>query len=119
MFCPVCGDEYQPGFDRCADCDSALVEELPPEPDLESRELVTVLETGSQTHAAVVGSVLKSAGIPYVARNETLQNLFGWGTIGTGFNVAMGPIRFQVPKDRVEEARGLLTELPAEEDAES
>jgi hypothetical protein len=26
MFCPVCRDEYRPGFTRCATCDVALVE---------------------------------------------------------------------------------------------
>jgi hypothetical protein len=119
VFCPACGDEYQPGFDRCADCDTALVEQLPPEREPEPIGLVTVLETGSQTLVAVAGSVLDSVGIPYVAKNERLQNLFGWGSIGTGFNVAMGPVRLQVPKDREEEARVLLTELPAGEDSDS
>jgi len=28
MFCPVCRDEYRPGFSRCATCDVALVEAL-------------------------------------------------------------------------------------------
>ena len=28
MFCPVCRDEYRPGFTRCATCDAALVESL-------------------------------------------------------------------------------------------
>ena len=28
MFCPVCRDEYRPGFARCATCDAALVEAL-------------------------------------------------------------------------------------------
>jgi len=28
MFCPVCRDEYRPGFSRCATCDAALVEVL-------------------------------------------------------------------------------------------
>lgn len=28
MFCPVCRDEYRPGFTRCATCDVALVEAL-------------------------------------------------------------------------------------------
>ncbi len=34
MFCPVCKDEFRPGFTRCADCDADLVESLdaaPPE----------------------------------------------------------------------------------------
>jgi len=28
MFCPVCRDEYRPGFTRCATCDQPLVESL-------------------------------------------------------------------------------------------
>jgi len=28
MFCPVCRDEYRPGFTRCATCDVDLVESL-------------------------------------------------------------------------------------------
>jgi rubrerythrin len=28
MFCPVCRDEYRPGFTRCEPCDAALVEAL-------------------------------------------------------------------------------------------
>jgi len=28
MFCPVCRDEYRPGFTRCATCDVTLVERL-------------------------------------------------------------------------------------------
>lgn len=32
MFCPVCRDEYRPGFTRCATCDVALVETLASEP---------------------------------------------------------------------------------------
>jgi hypothetical protein len=28
MFCPVCRDEYRPGFTRCEPCDATLVEAL-------------------------------------------------------------------------------------------
>jgi Putative prokaryotic signal transducing protein len=108
MFCPKCGDEFQPGYTRCVDCDSDLVEKLPDEPGPPSSELVTVLETGDQSLAAVAKSVLDGAGIRSVARNERLQNLFGWGGIGTGFNVAMGPIRIQVLEEDAAVARELL-----------
>lgn len=37
MFCPVCRDEYRPGFTRCATCDADLVESLDSEPATESR----------------------------------------------------------------------------------
>lgn len=32
MYCPSCRTEYRPGFAVCADCNVALVEELPEEP---------------------------------------------------------------------------------------
>lgn len=116
MFCPSCGDEYRAGFDRCATCGVRLVERLPPEDDpiaaAEPYELVTVLETGDQSLIAVAKSVLDGAGIPCIARNERLQNLFGWGAIGTGFNAAMGPIRLQVLREDAEVARELLADRP-------
>jgi hypothetical protein len=107
VFCPKCGDEYRPGFRRCTDCDVDLVEKLPEarEPPF---EMVTVLETGDQSLVAVAKSLLEGAGIPCIARGERLQNLFGWGTIGTGFNAAMGPIRLQVLKEDADTARKLL-----------
>src|SRR6185436_16077361 len=32
MYCPSCRGEYREGFDRCSDCEVALVEALPEEP---------------------------------------------------------------------------------------
>jgi hypothetical protein len=68
---------------------------------------------------AVAQSVLDGAQIPFVAQNETVQNLSGMGPIGAGFSVAMGPVRFRVPRHREADARELLTELPAPEDVNS
>lgn len=31
-FCPICGDEYEAGYERCADCGARLVESLEPDP---------------------------------------------------------------------------------------
>ena len=122
MFCPTCRDEYQPGFTHCTDCDVDLVEKLPDEMDEATPlELVTVLETGDQSLVAVAKSVLVGAGIPCIARNERLQNLFGWGTIGTGFNVAMGPIRLQVLREDEPVARELLVanSIPLDENGDA
>jgi len=112
VFCPKCGDEFRPGFTRCPDCDTDLVDALPEIEDPGPLEMVTVLETGDQSLVAVARSVLEGAGIPCIARNERLQNLFGWGTIGTGFNAAMGPIRVQVLKEDADAARELLAASP-------
>jgi hypothetical protein len=115
VFCPKCGDEFRPGFTHCADCDVDLVEKRPEVDPPPPFEMVTVLETGDQSLVAVAKSVLEGAGIPCIARNERLQNLFGWGTIGTGFNAAMGPIRIQVLREDADTAQELLADhLPAE-----
>ena len=118
MFCPVCRDEYQVGFRRCADCDVALVEKLDPDDEAEPFELVTVLETGDQSLVTVAKSLLESAGIHCIARNERLQNLFGWGSIGTGYNAAMGAIRLEVLREDEEVARELLREAAPTPDAD-
>jgi len=109
VFCPSCGDEYREGFMRCADCDIDLVESPPAAPEEPGPlAMATVLETGDQTLIAVARSILDSAGIVSIARNERLQNLFGWGPIGTGYNVAMGPIRLQVLAEDEADAREML-----------
>jgi hypothetical protein len=122
MFCPTCGDEYRSGFTQCTDCGVDLVEKLPAGIDEATPlELVTVLETGDQSLVAVARSVLEGAGIPCIARNERLQNLFGWGNIGTGFNVAMGPIRLQVLREDEAVAKELLVAhaAPPDDDGET
>jgi hypothetical protein len=116
MFCPDCGVEYREGFTRCADCNVDLVEEPPPIPEPPSGELVTVLETGDQTLVMLARGILDSAGIPYFAKNDQLQNLFALGRVGSGFNIAVGPVRILVPREDEEAAKALLTKV---DDAES
>ena len=40
-----------------------------------------------------------------------MQDLFGWGRLGTGFSIIAGPIAVQVPADKADEARALLKDL--------
>jgi putative signal transducing protein len=112
MFCPECGGEYRKGFTHCADCDVDLVENPPladTDPLLEV-ELVTVLETGDPSELLFAESVLREAGIPFVKRGESLQELFALGRLGTGFNPVAGPILLQVPEEQADAAAELLAE---------
>lgn len=70
--------------------------------------LVTVFETGNEAIVAVVKSILDEAKIRYLAEGEGVQDLFGVGVLGTGFNPITGPVRFQVMPEDAEYARELL-----------
>lgn len=74
-------------------------------------ELVTILETGDPVLLAMTKSVLDEAEIPYVTKGEQLQNLFGAGQIGVGFNPITGGVQIQVREDDELESRALLEDL--------
>ncbi|HMK91426.1 MAG TPA: DUF2007 domain-containing protein [Thermoleophilia bacterium] len=133
MYCPKCRAEYVDGFTRCFDCDLPLVDELPPpsrraretravdrsQPDAPPRddlELVTVLASGDPGLMAVATSLLRSADIPFLVQGEGVQDLFGVGRIGSGFNIVTGPARLQVGADDAADARELLADLIGDQD---
>jgi hypothetical protein len=120
MFCPECGGEYREGFTHCADCDVDLVENLPlaDADPLQEVELVTVLETGDPSELLFAESVLREAGIPFVKRGDSLQELFALGRLGTGFNPIAGPILLQVPEEQADAAAQLLAEAMPDEPGE-
>lgn len=55
-------------------------------------------------------AMLDSVGIPYFVKNDAVQNLVGWGTLG-GFNPIVGAPVVMVPESSLEQARALLAEL--------
>jgi hypothetical protein len=74
-------------------------------------DLITIFESGNQPIIALVKSILDHAEIPYLVKGENLQNLFGLGVIGTGFNLIAGPVEIQVRREDETAARELLTEI--------
>lgn len=73
--------------------------------------LVAVFETGNEAIVAVVKSLLDEAQIKYLAQGDGVQDLFGVGVIGTGFNPITGPVVFQVMPEDAEYARELLKDV--------
>lgn len=73
--------------------------------------LVTVFETGNEAIVAVVKSILDEAKIKYLAQGDGVQDLFGVGVIGTGFNPITGPVVFQVMPEDADYARELLKDI--------
>ncbi len=98
MFCPKCGGEYREGFTRCGECDAALLDAPAAEAAIhpELGDTVSVFSTGDPVTLMTAKSLLDDAGIPYLTRNEALQNLFGMGQLGTGFNLVAGPMEVLV-----------------------
>jgi len=108
MFCPKCRSEYRDGFTVCADCNTDLVKDLPPEPEVEYTDLVTVLQPTDEAAVALAQSILNGAGIHYIAKGEGIQDLFAWGRVGAGFNPMLGPVEIQVAPEDADRARELL-----------
>ena len=73
--------------------------------------LVTVYETGNEAVIAVIKSILDEAGIRYLAKGEGVQDLFGVGILGTGFNPITGPVQFRVMPEDQEYAAELLKDV--------
>lgn len=101
MYCPQCKGEYREGFTQCADCQTPLVDELPPsESDDAPIDLVEVLSTADPGLIALVKSVLEAEDIPYLAHGEHFSRMH-----------ATIPVRFLVAKEDFEVARELLKDL--------
>jgi hypothetical protein len=113
MICPLCGSEYREGFTRCAECETDLVE--PATNDVEIGDPpVKVYETGNAALIPLLESLLDSAGIEYLAKGEGIQDLFGWGRLGSNLNYVIGPVEFLVRADQADEARAIIETLPTE-----
>ena len=104
MFCPKCRDEYRDGFTVCAECHVPLVKSLTPEPEHPDVALVTIMTGRDEAKLTVAKSLLTAAGIPFVARGESLGHL---GFISGG----VGPLILQVSADDFQAASGLIGDL--------
>lgn len=117
MICPKCGSEYRPGFFQCADCGIALVSSVndslspmnfvpsSPEAENEDLDLVTVFKSGDPLLVAMARSLLESAGIPFAASGESMQDLFG------KYSPIVSPVEFQVNREDSKDAALLLKDL--------
>lgn len=73
MFCPICRAEYREGFLECTDCDTDLVEELEPMPEMvEFVKLATIFSEGD---IAVIKTILDKTGVEYYFDGEHSHRL--------------------------------------------
>jgi hypothetical protein len=115
MICPKCGAEYQPGFSRCSDCLVDLVEpgaepedvtEPPARGPAALTDPVCVYRSTQRGRLPLAESLLRSAGIPFLAAGEHLQQL-------TGLDV-FGPAELYVSAADADDARAVLARLDRE-----
>lgn len=107
MFCPVCKCEYRQGFTMCADCDVALVAELPAEPvpattlPDEGSNLVPVFETSRQDEIVFLKAALEAEGIIHHFSGENFHMM----------GVRPLPARLLVESGRLDDVYAILSEL--------
>jgi hypothetical protein len=101
MFCPKCRTEYREGFYVCVDCDSDLVDELPPEEKPEFIEYEEVMATYNPADVALIKSLLDAEEITYYFNAEHFMYVRPLGE----------QVRLMVKKDEVEKAREILQGL--------
>jgi len=113
MFCPKCKSEYKEGIKTCKKCQVSLVESLESEAKsvYEYQDLVSIYRPDDAGAMAIAKSLLENEGIKYYVKNEILQELFGAGRFGTGYNPIFGPSYLQVSQDDAETAREILKDL--------
>lgn len=75
---------------------------------------VTIYQTGDQGQIAFIKSLFEDAGIPLLVKGEGVQDLFGMGRLGTGYNFITGPVQIQVPSSKLAEAQDLLGSMETE-----
>ena len=98
MYCPRCRIEYEQGIAECKECGSPLVEELPPEPEGEYVDWVTVMTTVDKNAVMVAQSMLEDAGISVLVKGEALTHVFP----------TFMPLEVQVMPENEAEARLIL-----------
>ncbi len=113
MWCPKCWQKFRSHVTVCPECRVDLVERRPGPAPTPNAELVRVFVAGDGGLIAVGKSLLESETIEYLVRGEGLQDLFGFGRFGTGFNYIVGPAEFWVRADEADHARARLEGLGA------
>ncbi len=79
-YCPKCKTEYNPGIEKCSDCDLPLVEELPEEsPEETPGEIKYKLlrNLPSRLYAEMLKESLQNSGISAIIKGEDIGIMLG------------------------------------------
>ena len=73
--------------------------------------LVTLYKPKNEVEFSIISSLLQEAKIPFMVRNSEVQDLFGMGRIGTGYNFVTGPMVILVNENQLLSAREVISEF--------
>jgi hypothetical protein len=76
----------------------------------QASDLVTLYKPANETELSILSSLLENENIHFYVKNSNVQDLFGWGRFGTGYNLVTGPMVLQVEKQYLTEARRIVRE---------
>jgi hypothetical protein len=123
---PECGgiekfkiiSEFNDTAETCSDCQTPLVDGPAPRPDeLGGRpkpdpniELVPILVARDQAQLILIEEALDMAEIPYMAKGDQIQDLFGFGRL-TVVNPVTGPVEIYVKSTDADAARKAVAEI--------
>jgi uncharacterized protein (UPF0212 family) len=110
-WCPKCGGKFPIYFQVCPECQVDLTDQRPGPAPTPNEELVRVFVATDEPLVELAKSLLEGESIEYLERGARLQDLFGWGRFGTGYNFIVGPVEFWVRADEAERARACLEGL--------
>lgn len=75
------------------------------------QDTTVVFTAKDRTSLLLARSLLEDAGIRCVVNSDFAQDIFTWGRIGTGWNVAAGPPTIWVRREEADAAREVLAPL--------
>lgn len=114
MYCPSCDERFGEDVTVCPDCGEALTPGRPGPPPDPTITLTPVFRSGDPGIIALARSLLDAEGIEHQVGGEGVQDLFGGGRLGTGFNLIAGPAIFIVRQEDAARAREVLRGLGEE-----
>lgn len=107
--------EFAGELTRCSDCETPLEASNPDEAAEAAAnrpiEMVVLGELSAPGLVAAARELLEEAGIGFEISGEGVQDLFGVGRWGSGYNLVTGPPKLLVEAGRLDEARELMTSL--------
>jgi hypothetical protein len=107
MFCPECKAEYRPGFTRCSDCDTDLVDRLP-EPGRDSDAVLSdaslreVWTGEDQAECVSICTQLRAAEVPFKVIQRKQQFLKG---VEQHLRIGVPPDSYSQAKEIIDKGR--------------